>query len=88
MKTLIDRFYAREHKFWDMPEKPVYYIICNAAPSEEFQNSTVAVLVGFVKCLRTVKLKEIIRGMGSMAAGTVKDKEAFEKAYETGKNIN
>lgn len=87
LKTLIDRFYAREHEFWNIPEKKVYYIITNAAGAKEYQESTVAVLDGFIKCLRTVKPAGIIRGIGTMAAGDVKEKPAMAEAYNAGKNL-
>lgn len=85
LKTLIDRFYAREHEFFSLPEKDCYYLITNAG-LDHHQNSTVTVLDGFVACLRTVKVKGMIQANRVMFPGDIEGSETLEKAYELGKN--
>ena len=85
MKTMIDRFYAREHEFWFLPEKDCYYILSNAG-FEQHQDSTVTVLDGFIKCLRTVKLKGILRASRGMQIEGENHAAHLEAAYEMGKN--
>ena len=85
LKTLIDRFYAREHEFFNLPEKDCYYLITNAG-FEHHQNSTVEVLNGFIHCLRTVKVKGMVQANRVMFRGDIEGSETLEKAYEMGKN--
>ena len=85
MKTLIDRFYAREHEYFNLPEKDCYYLITNAG-YDYHQDSTVAVLDGFIACLRTVKVKGMIQASRVMFEGDIQGSECLKKAYETGKN--
>ena len=85
MKTLIDRFFAREHEFTERPEKDCYYLITNAG-YDFHQDSTVAVLDGFVKCLRNVKVKGKVQASRVMNLGDIGNNEHLAEAYEMGKN--
>lgn len=87
LKTFIDRMYAREHEFFELPDKEAYYILACAAPTKEYMSTAIADLDGFVRCLRTVKTKGIIKGFGAMAAGDVVGTPAYKEAYKIGKSI-
>ena len=84
MKTLIDRFYAREHEYFTMPEKECYYLIANAG-FDRHQESTVAVLDGFIACLRTVKVKGMVQASRVMFTGDIDNTKYLEEAYNLGK---
>lgn len=84
LKTLIDRFYAREHEFRDLPEKDCYYIITNAG-FEQHQDSTVTVLDGFIACLRNVKVRGMVQATRVTNAEEIST-ECLNRAYELGKN--
>ena len=85
MKTMIDRFYAREHEYFHLPERDCYYLIANAG-FDHHQDSTVAVLDGFIACLRTVKVKGMVQASRVMFAGDIEGSECLAKAYDMGKN--
>ncbi len=84
LKTLIDRFYAREHEYFTLPERDCYYLIANAG-FDHHQDSTVAVLDGFIACLRTVKVKGMVQANRVMYAGDIDNTAYLEQAYEMGK---
>lgn len=85
MKTMIDRFYAREHEFWSLPEKVCYYLIANAG-YDYHQDSTVTVLDGFIKCLRTVQVKGKVQACRVMQKGAIEGDAALDQAFELGRN--
>lgn len=87
LKTLIDRTFAREHEIRDMAEKPAYLILASASPIPEHMDTAIADLDGYIKCLRTVKIQGIVRGVGVIPAGAIKDKPVMQEAYEMGKNV-
>ena len=85
MKTLIDRFYAREHEYFGRAEKDCYYLITNAG-RDYHQDSTLAVLDGFVACLRTVKVRGMVQANRVMHIGDIENTGYLQEAYELGKN--
>ena len=87
MKTMIDRFFAREHEFWALPEKDCYYLLINAG-LDHHQDSTIAVLDGFIKCLRTVKVKGMVQASRTMNKGDIDNSVHLAHAYEMGKNVD
>lgn len=85
MKTMIDRFFARESEVHD---KTAYFITACAAPGKEFADTAVACFRGLTSCLKNTKEGGIVTGFGSMEKGSVKNKPAVQEAYEMGKNIH
>lgn len=87
MKLLIDRFFAREFEIRDSQKrKEVYYVVTSGAPSIDQLTGTIESLRGFVKVMRKVDEKGIINGAGAFILGDAKTHEAYQTAYEMGKN--
>lgn len=85
MKTVIDRFFARENEIRD---KTAYFITACAAPAKEYADTAVACFRGLTRCLKNTKEGGIVTGFDSMEKGSVKNKPAVQQAYEMGKNIH
>ncbi len=84
MKLLIDRCYSR---FEEMINKKFYFIVTSADPEYKATEETIAGLRGFLRCLPEAEECGIIYGCGTWDKGDVYKHPAFEKAYETGRNI-
>lgn len=84
MKSLIDRTYAF---FNELSGKTFYFIITCAAPDVSFTKTMIDSLRGFTCCIPNSNEGGIISGIGSSAAGDVKQSDAMEKAYQIGKSI-
>lgn len=84
MKIFIDRCLPRHR---EIKGKAFYFLITAAAPQHEAADETLAGLRGFLRCLPEASEKEIIYGTGAWDKGDILHHPAYEKAYETGKNI-
>ncbi len=86
MKLLIDRMFAREFEIRNSNKrKDVYYLITSGSPDHEQMTGTIESLRGFTKVLRTVDEKGIIYGTGAFHLGDAKNHEAYNIAYQMGK---
>ena len=90
-EALAERFAAgaaeagHEVEVVHLHERDCYYLIANAG-FDHHQDSTVAVLDGFIACLRTVKVKGMVQASRVMFAGDIEGSECLAKAYDMGKN--
>ncbi len=84
MKAFIDRCLPR---YQEIRNKMFYYIITAADPQHSAADETIAGLRGYLRCLPGAQEKGIIYGTGTWDLNDVYRHPAFDKAYETGKNI-
>lgn len=85
MKTLIDRTTPR---YREMANKEIYYILAAADDEIEATHRTIEAFRGFtIDCLKGAKECGIIFGGGTFMPGDVKDKPAYNQAYEMGKKV-
>jgi multimeric flavodoxin WrbA len=84
MKMMIDRCLPR---YKEITNKEFYLIVTAADPQHSAADETIAGLRGYLRCLPGAKEKEIIYGTGTWDKGDVYRHPAFEKAYESGKNL-
>lgn len=83
LKTVLDRCYA----FGDsLRGKTFYYIITCAAPTEDYAETMLAALNGFINCISEAKAGGTVIACDTQDAGDVKGREAMVKAFELGRN--
>lgn len=88
LKILIDRMFAREYEIRESKNRKQAYLILTSGTKDIEQTvGTVESFRGFIKVLRTVDEGGIIYGLGAFLKGDATHHEAYEKAYEEGKNI-
>lgn len=85
MKIMIDRCLPR---YREIKNKRFYFIVTAADPQHEAADETVAGLRGFLRCLPGAEESGIIYGTGAWDKGDIYRHPAFEKAYETRKEVN
>lgn len=85
LKAVIDRCYAFGHD--KLCKKTFYYIISCAAPTEDYADTMLATLRGFVSCAPEAKEGGYILACDTHDAGDVKNTELMKKAFEMGKNV-
>lgn len=85
MKTFIDRTVPMYTKISD---KDFYYIMTAADTNKDSLKRTVETFRGFtLDCLNNPNEAGIIYGTGAWERGEIKETEAYEQAYEIGKNV-
>lgn len=85
MKTLIDRTVPR---YTEISNKDFYYIMTAADSDKASLERTVESFRGFTEdCLTGAREAGIIYGTGAWQIGEIKETNAYNEAYEMGKNI-
>ena len=84
LKNFIDRTYA---KFTKIKDKDFYYIGSCTDDNKETIERCVKTVKGFLDCVENVNLKGIVYGISLTDVGDAKYSEAYNEAYEMGKEI-
>lgn len=85
MKTFIDRTVPR---YTEIRDKDFYFIMTAADTEQGSLRRTIEGLRGFTEdCLAGAREAGIIYGTGAWRAGEITSTDAYDEAYETGKNI-
>lgn len=85
MKTFIDRTVPR---YTEIRDKDFYFIMTAADTEQGSLRRTIEGLRGFTEdCLAGAREAGIIYGTGAWQAGEIKSTDAYDEAYEMGKNI-
>lgn len=84
LKTVIDRFYAREAQVFD---KKAYFIGTSGAKSKDALDVAIGSFRGLLRILKNVEEGGIIYGTGAYWVGDIKTNPAMVEAYEMGRNI-
>ena len=84
LKNFIDRTYA---KFTKIKDKDFYYIGSCTDDNKETIERCVETVKGFLDCVENVNLKGIVYGISLTDVGDAKYSEAYNEAYEMGKEI-
>lgn len=88
LKTLIDRFFAREYEIRESDRRKKAYLILTSGTKDKEQTiGTVESFRGFIKVLRTVDEGGIIYGLGAFQKGDAQQHPAFTEAYKAGKEL-
>lgn len=85
LKAVLDRCYAFGHSL--LKGKTFYYLISCAAPTEDYADTMVAALRGFVCCAPDSKEGGMVIGVGAGDPGTIQGTEAMQKAYDLGRAL-
>lgn len=85
LKTVLDRCYAFGHD--QLKDKTFYYLVACAAPTEDYAQTMIAALRGFVCCAPGSREGGMVIGTGAGDAGTIRETDALQKAYELGKAL-
>ncbi|BBA52884.1 flavodoxin family protein [Fusobacterium varium] len=86
MKTLLDRtnpLFSSDYSFADI------YLLATAADNNESSiDGAIKGLQGWIECFEKTSLKGVVKGLGTDAAGTIKNfPDTLNEAYNMGKNI-
>lgn len=86
MKTLLDRsnpLFPADYAFRDI------YLLATAADEEESSiDGTIQGLQGWIDCFEHAKLAGVVRGVGAVLPGDIKNNSsAMKAAYDMGKNV-
>ncbi len=85
MKTFIDRLnhlFTKDNKFTDV------YLLASSAEDDKYAlEGAIKEISGFVECFEDVSIKGIIYGTGVTEPNEIIKKEAYQEAYQLGKNI-
>lgn len=84
MKTMIDRTCARYTK---INGKEFYFIVTAADTSQAAMERTIEEFRGFTYCLNDARERGVIYGTGAWKIGEIKRTEAFNRAFEVGKQV-
>lgn len=88
LKTLIDRFFAREYEIRESDKRKKAYLILTSGTKDKEQTiGTVESFRGFIKVLRTVDEGGIIYGLGAFQKGDALQHPAYIEAYTAGKEL-
>lgn len=85
LKTFLDRLnplYEQNNKFREV------YLLTTAADTEKSaMDGTIKGIRGWIDCFENVNLSGVVYGTGADGIGSVRQTEAFNQAYEMGKNV-
>lgn len=88
LKILIDRMFSREYEIRESDQrKKAYLIVTSGATDIASLSPAVESFRGFIKVLRKVDEGGIIYGNGAIMMGDANHHQAYQEAYEAGKNI-
>lgn len=85
LKTFLDRLnplYPRENRF-----RAVYLLATSAEDDRRAMDGTIKEVEGWAECFEGVTLGGVVYGTGADAIGEIRDKKAYDDAFEAGKNI-
>lgn len=86
MKTLLDRtnpLFPADYSFTD-----IYLLATAADNSKNSMDGAIKGLQGWIECFEKTSLKGVVKGLGTDAAGTIKNfPHTLNEAYNMGKNI-
>lgn len=85
LKAVLDRCYAFGHDL--LKGKTFYYMITCAAPTENYAETMIAALRGFVCCAPESVEGGMVIGYNTSDPGSVRNTPAMRQAFELGKNI-
>lgn len=84
LKTFIDRIFP---KYKEIKNKEIYLIATCAEEEKEVIYGSIQTINGLIECLEDVKLKNVVYGTGLHGIGEAINSEAYNEAYELGKNV-
>jgi multimeric flavodoxin WrbA len=87
LKTLIDRFFAREYEIREGERKKAYFILTSGTTDINQTVGTVESFRGFIKVLRKVDEGGIIYGLGAFKRDDAYRHKAYQEAIEMGRNV-
>ena len=88
LKTIIDRFFAREFEIRESKQrKKAYLILTGAVDVDANTIGAISSYKAFIRILRTIDDGGIINGCGAFLKGDVLNHPSYEEAYKAGMQV-